>query len=221
MLESTLLGLGIGMLRGGRAKALLYIRFCHAWLLLLAFLIERLLSSYGDWISRQWPYALSVAVIAQYSILMIFIVLNARYRSMWLIGAGGLLNAAVMLANGGRMPVNEALVRIAPQSITTLDLMAGEAGNYVLADAATRLRFLGDMIPIWNFTRSFASIGDLFIALGMFLFVYGAVYGGRPAYLPDSNGRILYIKGQWPANGGSGRTEGLDRPDRSASCTMI
>lgn len=77
---------------------------------------------------------------------------------MWIAGIGILMNFTVIAVNGG-MPVLIESVALAGGST---DIALG--AKHVVLDAATRLPFLGDIIPL---PRSVISLGDVFIAIGI------------------------------------------------------
>lgn len=106
--------------------------------------------------------------------LLLVIVLNWAYRAIRLLGLGLGLNGLVMMLNGGFMPITpEMLVLIGQRSlVSTL-----EPGNFVdrskdilLYASQTRLWFLSDIFPIPPIGVAF-SIGDVFVAIGLFLLI--------------------------------------------------
>lgn len=112
-----------------------------------------------------------------YIVLAVFIIWNRRLPGMWILGVGLAANWAVILANGGHMPVTyEALVAAGRGSLVT-----GTApGTYVFGSKDillplqdTRLWFLSDIfvIPPPFPIPSVFSVGDAIIALGLLWFV--------------------------------------------------
>ena len=91
---------------------------------------------------------------------------------------GAALNAAVILANAGRMPVSpsvfERIGRPLPGS-----LLAGTDPRHVLAGPGSPLGWLGDRLAFHagGFALIF-SLGDLVMAVGLAGFVQAAVVGG-------------------------------------------
>jgi hypothetical protein len=79
---------------------------------------------------------------------------------MWLIAAGALLNLVVVLVNGG-MPVDPAAAALAGTALR------GDDPLHHALDAATRLPFLADVIPLPPL-RNVYSAGDVAIAAGGF-----------------------------------------------------
>ena len=104
------------------------------------------------------------------------------------------LNTAVVVLNGGHMTVWDPALRASgldPGGLTS-------PFHQVIAaapDAAfiARLRFLGDVIPIpLPLVRNVVSLGDIFLAAGLALFLFGTVLGQVPfaqAIRPTEIGR--------------------------------
>jgi len=101
---------------------------------------------------------------------------NRDKKSMWFILAGTLLNFICIMANGGQMPIWLNGLKIAglvPADATTatLDL------THKLVSEQTNLKFLSDIIPLpkpYPNAKVF-SIGDLIIAVGVFIFLQEAM----------------------------------------------
>jgi hypothetical protein len=106
---------------------------------------------------------------------------NRHLAGVRWIGLGLLLNLGVMVANGGWMPVRpEAIVRVGHTSLAP-SLASGtrvySSKNIVLPLEETRLWFLSDVFVL---ARPFPvpsvfSIGDVFVALGVFFLIQAAM----------------------------------------------
>jgi hypothetical protein len=104
-------------------------------------------------------HELAVALIlTSYLPLLLFVWLNRDLAGIWIAGLGILMNFTVILANQG-MPVLEAAAEIAGGSG---DLVL--TAKHVLLTPATRLPFLGDVIPL---PGAVLSLGDVFLAIGV------------------------------------------------------
>jgi Family of unknown function (DUF5317) len=119
--------------------------------------------------SAPWRTAL---LWGTYAVLAAVMLINLRRRWMWLFAAGLLLNAIVMAANGGLMPVSpETLVR-AGNGHVLARLAVGQplprSKDVILPAEDTRLAFLSDVLVLPGQPGSF-SPGDAFIAVGIFL----------------------------------------------------
>lgn len=148
----------IGLLRGGKLRNLTEIRVTAWWLLLLGFGMQLAANLIPP--SRQ-PVAVTL-VLVSYLPLLLFVWLNRNAAGMWVAGLGILMNFTVIALNGG-MPVLPEAVELAGGSP---DLVVG--AKHVVLDDATRLPFLADIIPL---PRSVVSLGDVFLAIGVGVFL--------------------------------------------------
>lgn len=163
-----LLGLVIGLLRGGRLDNLLDHPFRHLWLVLLPFALRGVIyfmpaspGIHSPWVS------MTVQVLA-YGSLLVLVVINRSIKGVPLIGLGITLNALAIVFNNGRMPVSpEGLARIGGQELVEA-VARNTSYTHQLAGESVRLYWLTD---IWPLPRPFPlptvfSIGDVLIALG-------------------------------------------------------
>jgi len=115
-----------------------------------------------------------------YSLLLLMFWFNRHYVGMAVIGAGCFLNAAVIMLNGGRMPVGMEAVEKAGYMQGLEALKAGLDAKHTVLDAGTRLAFLADVIHIPGFPGIWirvASIGDVVIAIGLAILVFELTSG--------------------------------------------
>jgi predicted MFS family arabinose efflux permease len=122
--------------------------------------------------------------LLSYALIVGFFVLNLRVPGFWLVGFGVISNLAVIVANGGRMPVALSTWRATGADVGVL-LRHGHDDNNVLAGAGTHLGWLGDVFALPREIPFAAaiSIGDIAILLGMVAFVY-RVCAPRPVGRP-------------------------------------
>lgn len=181
MIEAVALSFLIGLLRRGTIRSLASLDLKGTeWIFFGAVL------QYGS----VWLAARGVPFFAAYGGL-IFVVsfiplLYGVWRSLHLpgmawVGVGLALNMLVIAANGGRMPVDAQMAAWAGLDGVEEALLNEPDFRHVLMDEKTRLRFLGDVIPVPRpFPRpGVASVGDLFIVAGLFLLVQRGMVGGR------------------------------------------
>lgn len=145
----------------------------HIWLVIAGFLPQFYAIYLGssrdtipDWL------AASVIVTSQL-ILLIFTWLNRHLVGMLILMVGLILNMAVMVANGGFMPINPNTAEriVGAERISTFEI--GNRVGYkdiLLPKNKTRLELLADrFLPPVGFPYQVAfSLGDIFIALGVF-----------------------------------------------------
>lgn len=103
---------------------------------------------------------------------------NRHLKSLYLVLLGLLLNALVIFANGGHMPVSlPALRQVGLGELENLLRNRSDA-VHTLLDETTRLPFLGDVIPLPPLVKVI-SPGDVLILLGIVgVVVEGALRAG-------------------------------------------
>jgi hypothetical protein len=154
-------------LTGGRLARLADLEFRRAWLALAAIVVQVLIISIlpglGDDLSEQIH-------LASYLLLGAFLVANRHVPGLLVIAAGGALNFAAIVTNGGVMPAD-------PDAFAAAGIAqnATEFANAAPADGAP-LGFLGDVFhtPGWLPIHNVFSVGDLVIVLGAFLLLHRA-----------------------------------------------
>jgi hypothetical protein len=115
----------------------------------------------------------SILFVSSLVILIVFSLFNIRKISFWPITAGFLLNALVILLNGGWMPISPAMVQYLTNGKLEATWQLGERLAYskdiVLAPEMTRLWFLSDRftLPVWINYRVAFSPGDILIFIGV------------------------------------------------------
>ncbi|WP_018460603.1 DUF5317 domain-containing protein [Thermus oshimai] len=117
---------------------------------------------------------------------------NRHLKSLYLVLLGLFLNALVIFANGGHMPVSlGALERAGVEGWEEI-LKERKDAVHTLLDSSTRLPFLGDTIALPPLRKA-VSLGDLFILLGLMgVVVEGAL---RPRSLKPSPFRLGFALG--------------------------
>ena len=128
--------------------------------------------------SRGFVHAPWLQVLA-YVLFLSIVWLNVVLPGMNLFGLGSLLNFIVIVVNGGTMPVSAEA--IASAIVTTVP-----TGTHSLLTSSTRLWFLADIIPVnFSFMKSgmVLSFGDLFIVLGVFIFIQYQMLQSKPPVL--------------------------------------
>ncbi|MDX6198432.1 MAG: hypothetical protein QOJ79_1583 [Actinomycetota bacterium] len=123
-------------------------------------------------------YPLGLAVSA--ALVVWFLKRNRGVRGTGLVSLGLLCNALVVGLNGA-MPVSVDAAGRA--GTTTQHILIGDDPRHELADQHTRLRFLGDIVPVrapWR--PEVVSPGDVLIAAGLAqLVLIGMRTGRKPA----------------------------------------
>lgn len=154
----VLIALVLGYALGGRLGQLGEIRLQLRILVVIALLVQLGGTVLGGPAYR-WGLAASALLVGA------FLLLNRGVHGTGLVALGVLANALVVGANAA-MPVSaEALGRA---GISTQSLLLGTDPRHELIDGRTRLRWLGDVVPVLVPGRPHvASPGDLLILAGL------------------------------------------------------
>lgn len=180
----------VGKLRGGRIASLgeMPIKGLPFIFGALALEVALNLAGYAGVVSGARAPALTViAHVGSYILLFYGIARNLALTGMGWILAGSALNAVVIVANGGRMPVSEKCALQAGLASYLVSLKEGRVPTHTLLDSGTRLWFLGDVLafpsnPVWTPSYVF-SLGDVFIMVGLFVLIqFGMSRGRRPRF---------------------------------------
>lgn len=177
LVGAILLGLLFGLRSGGRLTNLSAIQLRLVPLLFAAVVVR-----FGTEIMLQAGVSLADALrvpllAGGFGLLLATLWVNRSYPGLGLAFVGILLNAIVIAANGGYMPVwgpSLALAGIDPAEVSSrIHVIVSDADTLVFLN---RLLFLGDVVPnplpiIQNVT----SLGDIFIAIGLAFFLFAGV----------------------------------------------
>jgi hypothetical protein len=231
LVVSALTGLAWGLARGG-GRGLAGFSLRAAWVPLAAFGLQAVLVHFPviDGATAAWlgPIVLGLTYLA----LVVFLWINRSLPGVRLLLAGALLNFAVILANGGYMPVTvEALARSGH-----LDKQVERGGqvfvvgskDVVLDEPQVRLGILGDIfsLPLLPPLGSSYSAGDLLIALGAAQLDFFAMVGprqGAGVRSPGTGGLLGNRAGGFEGSGDQKRRRGMDvcrddaSPDREGA----
>ena len=157
--------------------------------------------------------AVRVAVLAvSYGLLVVFGALNVRLPGMPLVLIGLVLNAAVILPNGG-MPVSEEAIRRSGQQEMLQLLVEGGAAKHHLMTGDDVLTPLADVIAIPKPIGQIVSVGDLSVYAGI-AWVVVATMRGRTR--PKDLGSRGPYRGKHRA-GASGEPEPVPNPREPAT----
>ena len=161
-LFAIVVGLGFGLLTGGRVGNLARLRFRWPWLIIAALVVREAIvrTPLSRVEGAQYAYVLALAAIVAWTVLHF-----GRLRGVWLVTTGAAANLVVIAANGGRMPVAPELAGRALQN--------GPIGQYTAMGPDTHLNFLADWIRLYPSLEVY-SPGDLLIAIGLAITVFVA-----------------------------------------------
>jgi hypothetical protein len=125
------------------------------------------------------PAAAAVSVYAvSYACILWAVFKNRRLPGFLVAGTGMVLNCIAIFGNGGKMPVSAtALARVQPHDTVVVQ---GLSFTHQLITTHTRFAYLADVLTAPPLFANVFSIGDLFLAAGVFYFII-ATATRRPA----------------------------------------
>jgi len=180
-LWGLVIGLGFGFALRGNLTNLEKLPLKHLWLVFAGLVIQLLIFP-TPWWSPIITGDITYYHYASYILVAIFFVLNWRMLTLWVMALGMILNAVIITANGGLMPVSlEALECSGHGDIVGIIEEKGIYANVILMDETTKLNFLGDWIcvPAWIPGASAISIGDIVLMIGLAWLIAGGMRGIR------------------------------------------
>jgi membrane-associated HD superfamily phosphohydrolase len=144
------------------------------YLILLGFAIQLVI------FSREFSYSklnflTPILYIYSLLILLIFMVLNLQYKGIKIAGIGFLSNLVAIVSNGGYMPQDLMKIELIwGQEKVELLKQTGHFNNAISMSPNTHLNFLGDIIaiPKPKFLMGVYSVGDVFITIGIAIFIF-------------------------------------------------
>jgi DHA3 family macrolide efflux protein-like MFS transporter len=177
LIVGSVVGLVLGLLAGGTLGNLASIRLRTAWLLAVAVVIRYGTEAILNGQASQAEVLRVPLLATAFALLLTALWINRSYPGLSLAFVGILFNTAVIVVNGGYMPVWEPSLRAAgfvsgalSPTIHTL-LPADLDASFLL-----HLGPLADVIPIpLPFIRNVASIGDAFLTAGLAFFLFAGV----------------------------------------------
>ncbi len=182
LLAAVLASIAIAWLRGGRFTELLRMPLRWGGLAVAAFAVQALfIYQTPSWkVVGEWEWQ-ELLFVSSHLLLLLTVWANRHLVGVPWIGLGLLLNLAVMVANGGWMPITaNALVRVGFANLVP-SLASGtrvySSKNIILSLEETRLWFLSDVfaLPRPFPIPSVFSIGDVIVAFGVFMLIQDAM----------------------------------------------
>ena len=176
MILLALLALAVvaSLLSGGHLEQIAGVQIKHAYLILLSLGIQVLI--FSSWWHSRVERALWADILYMVSIVLLLVAtqLNRRLPGIVPLNIGLILNAAVILSNGGHMPASLQALRMAGILAPQAAFETMRVTNSSLISETTSLWFLGDIFAVprgWPLANVF-SVGDVLIALGAAWFVW-------------------------------------------------
>tara|TARA_B100000686_G_C16417860_1_gene775593 strand:- start:175 stop:744 length:570 start_codon:yes stop_codon:yes gene_type:complete len=167
----------VALLRGGKLSNIADIRLSGSLILALAWAMQ----IGAIFASDQESILPIMLVMASFVALLIFVWLNRHQQGLWIAAIGILMNLTVIGVNEG-MPVLPEAVELAGGTFDATTLNA----KHVVLDNSTKLAFLSDIIP---FPGSVISLGDVFLAIGLGVFIENHLTRPRKLFRHGASGR--------------------------------
>ncbi|MDR7870981.1 MAG: DUF5317 domain-containing protein [Tissierellaceae bacterium] len=176
IIEPTVLSLIVAKLRKGKIKNLEKIEI-KAWYLLLIAASIQIISSIFKKNGLIFESGLFFLHILSYILILICILLNLNKNSMKAFLIGVVLNFIVIFANGGKMPVSLNGIKGINDNISTELPMSDYDIKHQGVTSDTKFVYLSDiiLIPKPYPLPKILSIGDIFIMIGLFIFIQEAM----------------------------------------------
>ncbi|MGB9813002.1 MAG: DUF5317 domain-containing protein [Thermovenabulum sp.] len=170
LVDVMIISVIIGLLRKGSFSNLAKLPLKNLHLIFLSFMIR-----YIPFFLKGSLHIFAVKyniffVLVSYGLLMYAITSNFHLSPMKPAFFGVLLNALVIVANGGKMPVSIKALETAGLNYLKPLLFSSDYLYHTVMDASTKLGFLGDIIPLPPpYPRPrVVSIGDIILGIGIF-----------------------------------------------------
>jgi hypothetical protein len=175
-LDTIIIAIVIGFIRGGKLRKLGEIELRGITFFFIGFLLQilpTLLVLKGFHALRAFE---SWAHILSYFFIFAGIYTDRSLPGIAILGAGSFLNFLVIVANGGKMPVSIDTLQAIGKWEDIRSLEMGQMPMYMACKGDLLSRLLGDVLSVPPFFRSqIFSIGDILMALGLFIFIQSAM----------------------------------------------
>lgn len=163
----------IALLKKGSINRLSETNFKVSSLIIFCLLLQFFVVYAGDYIpfiNNTFPYW----IILSYLLLSFAAFLNRHLDGFKFFLLGLLLNAIVIIVNGGRMPVSAKALETIGMS-EDIQVLADGFKKHELVQDQTVLTFLADIIPLKSpfvLMSIVVSIGDIIMTIGICWFIY-------------------------------------------------
>jgi len=174
ILYAVVIGLGAGLVAGGRVAALGDIRFRWAPLVLVGFLAQ--VALFSDAVAARVGDLGPALYVGSTLLVVVAVVRNLAIPGMALVAIGAASNLAAIAANGGFMPASPAAMAALGKAVPTI-----YSNSALLAQPA--LAPLTDIfaLPAWLPFHNIFSIGDVVLGIGVAVVIAVAMVRGKQA----------------------------------------
>lgn len=168
LIVAAIVSIPIALIRGGRLAALADIEFRYGWLAFAALAIQ-IAVVYLPWLGANAAIAL---LTLSHGLLIGLAFINRKLPGLSIVAAGLLVNVLAMIVNGGFMPVTPQALNQAGLGSLVSETAVGDQvlgpKDIILPRDQVRLWMLTDILAIGAPINTVLSIGDIFLAAGIF-----------------------------------------------------
>lgn len=185
MLTLILIAILVAIIINKGLRGIEYKQIHHFYLLLLGFALQLFIFN-ERFANSNYNKLTPVIYIISLAILLLFMFLNIRYSGIKIAMLGFLGNCIAIVANGGYMPQDlNKLEFVGNYQKAELLRKFGHFYNGVAMTADTKFNILSDIVAVRKpeFLASVYSIGDVFITIGLIIFIFEILK--RPKYDED------------------------------------
>lgn len=173
LLSFLVLSIIIGWIRGGELSRFQNINLKRLWILIISLGLQLFIILFGmNNVTFALDYIKELYILS-YVFLVIYLLLNITNRQLVIVFVGVILNGLAFIFNNGKMPVSVEGLKLAGLN-NVVDLVeANKLALYAPLTDGTKYGFLSKLIIIQKpFPyNAVLSIGDVVIALGLFIFI--------------------------------------------------
>lgn len=179
-LEAVLIGLLIGIFRGGRLNQLDHLHLRGALFLVAGLLIQMVpFFLHFKWISDHAVYFTGAGIVIALGVILF----NVRSQGIPFVALGTALQLVVLIFHQGRMPIRLMEETSARLVQLRLAIEAGEIANYAIFSASDHWsRFLGKVLIMPSYYPFSVAIGipDILIGIGVAWYIQSVMMDYRP-----------------------------------------
>lgn len=182
-IESIVISIIIGFIRGGKIRKFKAKNHKTIWILLFGMVIQYALiflnrvEEIGS-ISKILSYTKEILIIS-YLLILIGLVTNLKFRSLWAVLIGYMMNFLVIAANGWKKPILLEGIELSNAKGLKEMIEIGKNALYTPIVESTKYPVLGDIIIFSNPypISKIISLGDLVISFGIFALIQEIMLG--------------------------------------------
>jgi hypothetical protein len=182
-IESIVISIIIGFIRGGKIRKFKAKNHKTIWILLFGMVIQYALiflnrvEEIGS-ISKILSYTKEILIIS-YLLILIGLVTNLKFRSLWAVLIGYVMNFLVIAANGWKKPILLEGIELSNAKGLKEMIEIGKNALYTPIVESTKYPVLGDIIIFSNPypISKIISLGDLVISFGIFALIQEIMLG--------------------------------------------